>query len=798
MSSSSKQPADPNTDLHLHQIFSGWLGYLPPAGDVEEPVGSVDESEQIEDADAVPRRGRNLQIRISSADTKASRAKGTGKGGRREGSGRKPAGTQLFKQFVADSEAEAAAQELEMGLEERKAARAYRGRQARNELAMQKSTSDTVARKDQSGASYGVLSLAIPHQRARQDAVYCMTPVQMQMLHLAEETRNSKQGGDYDEESRPQTWRKLLTTKIPVASRQAMADTLGEATSTLRRRTAQAAAAVINGTGVFTAALTNWLRSCQESETHRLVLLLKKRRYDETPSKIAIETQGAQGETASKESATAKIMQSEFSLRFLWQDLRSGSYHSYCMQIPTWLQVMDRTTAEVTKATQLEIESAVADLERLSHMYEMNVSLINTDRYASNMKAERSIAQEQPTFVSAHYGCDAHAAARVVSHQFKKIDSHISGMIAGALAMQEAGSTKVFQECISQILEDRLVLQYGTPSEECMRHTIAVLNLFLPTPNNIHTASKGTTPSLQRLQKQRAILLFFLNGDITDETQVQFYTASWNPDRHRVLNAMHAFLVPALCPCKPRLLSRKSWTGGDHVISYFGILCSFHNIFTPAVQLYTNMTAKPEVPLVHPVTLQAALGEAVPEEPGPAPMALEDAVVAGEQNPDNTGTGTEAFATGNMDWSQINRNMKRRFSAWAECKPRDILIVAKLSTLCLGDFTFLLPSFLTDRTGEIDRQAKVVDSLDAFLMDHGHVHFSGCQSQRRGEVRNSDMLRNPSPPSIRTSHGQGQANLPIANMTFDTCKTNRRPYAINRFKTMYIYIHLSLVIVDSL
>ena len=705
MSSSSKQPASPNTDVHdLHEIFSGWLGYLPPVEDVEEPAESVEESEsrtRVLLEDAVPSGGRNLQLRISSA-------KGTGKGGRRQGSGRKPAGTQLFKQFVADSEAEAAqSQELEMSLEERKAARAAHGRQARSQLAMQRSMSDTVARKTavQSGHSCGVVSLAISHQCAREDALYSMTPLQKHMLHLAEDVRSSKQLGSFDEENCPQTWSKLLTTKINVTSRRALADTLGEAETTLRRRTWQAAAAVINGTGIFTVALTNWLRSCQESGSHRLVLMIKKRRYDETPSKITIPTN--EGDTAPKESATAKIMQSEFSLRFLWQDTHSGSYHSCCMQIPTWLQVMDRTTAEVTKATQLEIERTVADLERLSHMYELSVSLVNTDRYASNMKAERSISQDQPTFVHCHYGCDAHAAARVVSHQFKKIDPHISGMIASALAMQEAGSTKVFQECISQILEDRLVLQCGAPSEECMRHTIAVLNLFLPIPENSHTGQRVLRKkvSLQRLQKQRAILLFFMNGDITDETRVQFYMASWNPDRHRVLNAMNAFLVPALCPCKPQLLSRKSWTGGDSVLSYFGILCSFHNIFTPAVQLYTNMTAKPEVPLENPVTLQAALeslGGSVPEEPGPAPMVLEDAV-AGEQNPDNTGTGTgtEAFATGNIDWSEINKNMKRRFFAWAECKPRDTIIVAKFASLRLSDFSFLLQFYIFWMVGPV-------------------------------------------------------------------------------------------------
>lgn len=220
--------------------------------------------------------------------------------------------------------------------------------------------------------------------------------------------------------------------------------------------------------------------------------------------------------------------------------------------VPTWLQCVDRTTAEATKATQDAIEATVPELDRLSYLFDSSVSLVNTDRYAANFKAERAKKQQQDQYVHNHYGCDVHAAARSVKHLLTKVDGHISGMIAGGLSMTDAGSTRVFRECVSQVLEDRLVVRLGMPPNDCVKHTIAVLNLFWPLPGNPQSATdKCTRTRVKQLEKQRATLLFFLNGDISDTTLVEFYTLDWNSGsaadaKEKVLRAMQRFLVPAL------------------------------------------------------------------------------------------------------------------------------------------------------------------------------------------------------------------------------------------------------------
>lgn len=348
--------------------------------------------------------------------------------------------------------------------------------------------------------------------------------------------------------------------------------------------------------------------------------------------------------------------------------------------IPTWLQCLDRTTAEATKHSQDCIEASVPELDRLSLLYDNSISLVNTDRYAANFKAEKAKREEQPQYSHSHYGCDVHASARAVKHLLNKADGHVTGMISAALSMVDAGSTRVFRECLSQVVEDRLVIRLGKPPEEQIKHVIEVLDLYLPMPGSTQSSvQKGSRKKVKQLEQQRATLLFFLNGDISDETLVEFYTDEWNifeyeNGRERVLRAMQRFLVPALIPGKAPLFSRKSCTGGDGVISYFGILCSFHNVLTPTVQLFTKQSIEPEkFQLVGLPVLPA----------GDDPMPITDAdcdMPEAKDLPSNSVT-AESVATGDIDWSEMNRCMKNRFATWANLRPRDALVTMRLGTL---------------------------------------------------------------------------------------------------------------------
>ena len=530
-----------------------------------------------------------------------------------------------------------------------------------------------------------VLLGAGSHADCRENTMMSITDLQKSIVFAAEHVRSlALKGNAGDENISEHMIDKLLTRKNPITSRSAEAAHNSEARSSLRRFTKYAASCLVNAASVQLAGLTNLFYECQTQGTHRLVLVIKRRRYDETPTKIAVQVAGA------KANATAKVMQTAMNMTFLLQHKQSGTYMSISTAVPTWLQCVDRTTAEATKATQDAIEATVPELDRLSYLFESSVSLVNTDRYAANFKAERAKKQQQDQYVHNHYGCDVHAAARSVKHLLSKVDGHISGMIAGGLSMTEAGSTRVFRECVSQVLEDRLVIRLGAPTNDCVKHTIAVLNLFLPLPGNLQSATgKCTRTRVKELEKQRATLLFFLNGDISDTTLVEFYTLDWNcgsaaDAKEKVLRAMQRFLVPALVPTKAPIFSRKSWTGADRVISYFGILASFHNILYPAVQLFTKQTAEPERPVdLVDMCARELDTDAFGSDAPVLDNGNENQIVDGGHGPSfpSASVTAETVVTGDVDWSEMKRCMKQRFFKWAHLCPRDALVTMQLGAL---------------------------------------------------------------------------------------------------------------------
>ena len=611
-----------------------------------------------------------------------AKSKTSGRGGARPGAGRKPVGAKLYKEFMQEDLQNHERDNLPKTKKDLKLKQAEHARKARlaksQAIVVKASVADPVG---------GAMSKLRVHSEAVNQTAATVSALQSLFCSVVDKVRNSQNPKEETLESL--ALHSLLTQRHHVMSQSAHSEELQLERPTLKAMMQTTAAALVCGTSLQFRALCNWMLEAQKSGSHRLVLFLKRRRYDETPSKISVNLPG------SKEDATAKILQSEMRLAFLLQIQESGKFMWIRAAWPTWLQIMERTTAEVTKSCQLALESAAPDLLRLPYMFDHSFSIVTTDEYKANKKAERSIASEpeQQQYHHCHTGCDVHKGARAISHQVKRVDGHISGMISGALSMGDAGSTRLFREALCQVLEDKLVIHYGLPPSNYVDHTIAVLNLYLPLPGSkceFVPRSETSSFPVARLKRQRALLLFFLNGNIANDSSVEHYTPMWQLDRGRVLDCMFKFLVGALIPCKPPIFSRKSWTGGDIVLSYFGILSSFHNLLLPVTQVFLKKAAQPTRPLhqrvPEPEQVAPALLESS-ENPGQhSEQRNNDEVenrvdkIDGHQLPSDHVT-AESVSVANIDWAEINRCMKERFWTWVCLRPRTALCIIRLATL---------------------------------------------------------------------------------------------------------------------
>ena len=62
--------------------------------------------------------------------------------------------------------------------------------------------------------------------------------------------------------------------------------------------------------------------------------------------------------------------------------------------VPTWLQSVDRTTAENTLAVQTDVLHFVAALDVANKFFPLVVQQVTTDKYAANLKAEAFLNKE--------------------------------------------------------------------------------------------------------------------------------------------------------------------------------------------------------------------------------------------------------------------------------------------------------------------------------------------------------------------------------------------------------------------
>ena len=444
--------------------------------------------------------------------------------------------------------------------------------------------------------------------------------------------------------------------------------------------------------------------SQSREDTFQPLLLCVGRKYDETPSKITVSFKtGGQG--SKEENATAKVIQTRCHLSML---LRHGDGPSskFCFldcNIPTWLQAVDRTTAETTKAAQKDILNSIAGLQEASSLFRMTVHQVTTDKYAANLKCEQLLGKEMPDSIISHYTCDVRKLAAVETKTLRFVDGHVSAMIAGALALGEAGTLRSLRESLDAVLADRLKVLFGEPPSDSytVAYRTAVLNAFLPVP-------KGAQEEIMRSKvkkrcfMRRCLVSFFLNDDLQDDVHVHFWTTQPSASRQQVVKSMSRFLVPALLPSKPPLFFRSKWTGFQGAYQYFGLLALCHNLLKPLI-LHFFGSSMPAAPAATATAPEAS----VPPQPLPDEAGTETHGVKAEQGATSHG-GEDGqkemdLVSDNIDWRTFNVKMRQKLKIWVTCDPGPQLLIISLSMKPVLNFVHRL---LSKGSKEFERTEK--------------------------------------------------------------------------------------------
>ncbi|CAE7653893.1 unnamed protein product, partial [Symbiodinium necroappetens] len=335
----------------------------------------------------------------------------------------------------------------------------------------------------------------------------------------------------------------LLLGCRPTGSLTAQAAMLQQGRQPLLRAMQQAACyLVVFSAWMIGALLAALSQRCAAATGHKVVMLCVRRAYDETPSDISVTWMthselGAFNKKRSKQEGNAKVLQSSCEVLILMEQVSSSTYYSMRIPMPCWLMALDKTTAEATAKAQRAIMDMIPGLEAFGHKAKFNVQLVTTDRYSANLKAERILSSDAKTV--------------------QMLDGQVSGMIATALSCVDPFA----DEYRSAVFEAFLPLQDPSADGDGDEHLLARMQEHY----------------LQR-KRRRAIINFFLQGDLQEQDEIFFYSARWGLQEHHVLALMEKFLVPALLPRRPPIFSRTRWDGFNDALLWFGLAEACHGL----------------------------------------------------------------------------------------------------------------------------------------------------------------------------------------------------------------------------
>ena len=417
----------------------------------------------------------------------------------------------------------------------------------------------------------------------------------------------------------------LLYKTTAMMSNKALGKMLASASSSLHAAqvaqfSLRGSAAILDSAGILWGGLLKAIRQKLEAGDFRAVIFIKKSRYDETPLKVRMSDAAASTTSSGEVSTHAKVMQTELALHFVIQDRATQRYWHLHGYVPTWLKIMGATTAENTKAAVLADQAQVPGLADLSKRFPWKLQLATVDRYRANLKAERSMHQDDISWTKFTKFCDVHIIAQVHAKTSAVLEGDVSGLLHTALAQYGAGTLAKLQQILRTIFEAETSVVYGLPPHgRAQRYRQEVHDLFLPVP---------LQPDLQSLScrtlLRRYILASLLNGSLESDLIVHYCPFNCCKDFDDTISKLSIYATWALLPTKIPKFARNRWNNQEHSVAWAGLLASHHNLLQRVLVVFTGVPSPtPKKPPVSTRTGEAAGWDFLTDEDGVTP-ALEE------------------------------------------------------------------------------------------------------------------------------------------------------------------------------
>ncbi len=450
------------------------------------------------------------------------------------------------------------------------------------------------------------------------------------------------------------------------------------------------------------------------------LLCVIKMRYDETPSRVRVLDPQKSSETFDFKSATmeetllanplgsksdslhAKLMQIELSVGILLYDSEKNLYNFVRGGVPTCLFAIEKTTAKCTVAVLNKALQSVPGLMDFAQSgFKFQLRHACTDRYTSNIAAEKVLQHQYPNLELMHMFCDIHRLYTSTKVAMSTVESDVAGMLAVGLGFAETGSCSAFQQALCRIFSRKMVVYHTQPPTMDVASPAAIyqrdlFDVFLPI--------RGVEASYAKLNKKRRyIISYLLNGDMRDALEIPHF-CRWGccVTSEATMKCFAVYLSWALCPRQIPIFPRSRWTQYDKCVDALGLLAGVHGLLPQVIFEVTGNPVLAPAPNVSDFPDQNPSLALKDNDEDDWDSALDSENARGqpvpscgiEPPPPVQGIEQEQPASEEPDWSdyaKIRKQNKAKAALWVATSPFPRLVIIKetFSILLLVMYHFL-------------------------------------------------------------------------------------------------------------
>ena len=279
----------------------------------------------------------------------------------------------------------------------------------------------------------------------------------------------------------------------------------------------------------------------------------------------------------SRDAVVSKLLQTQSRFAFL---VRVGAqFMVFRGNTLNWLQVLDRTTAEVLRRAHAATDGRSPSAED----FQTKVRVAIADKASDNSRVAGAIlADRGGRWLGLRVECHVHLCSTVHTKSFTLAEELVSGAINFSLCLGEFAEMRAFRQALRDVIGSRLDILHGSPSPAAQEFRSSCMEAF----GGVGTHQRARVVALASLcngdWRQREKVQHYVGPgvDVTEELRADILTKFCNEVVWAI--AGHAFST----------YPRSRWFGAETSFAELSLVESIHGLGSAAMAAWLDAKRK--------------------------------------------------------------------------------------------------------------------------------------------------------------------------------------------------------------